>query len=366
MLYEEGKARIHLPKKKGQFFNPKGKLSRDIAVLLTVVESENIGRKLNVLECMAGIGVRTLRYALEGEVSYVWANEGSKDSLELLLKNIQLNSVSERVKPSNEEAKHLMAKFSLMDERFDLVDVDSFGSPSEFTAHAIQSVKLGGIIYITSTDGFTLCGLRKSASMRNYGVYTISSKFCHELGARVVISHFMKVAGNFNFHIEPIISLFDGYSWRIAMRLMKGVEGYFDDFGYVLYNHSTGEYRILKENNLENLNGKWKISGPVWLGRIHDRKFVERMKDKAKTLGYSQAYRILRRISEEIDVPLYYDYTEICDRMEVSTPPRKLILRNLRSMGYLASETHFSHVGIKTDAPLSALKEAIMRSLNML
>ena len=359
--YSEGKARYILPKKKGQFFNPKGLLSREIGILITRAESHLRGKPISLLETMAGIGIRTVRYALEGEVSIQWANEGNHESMDLLLENLRLNGLYGRIYTSVEEAKHLLAKFSLVDERFDMIDLDAFGSPSEFSHHAISALRLGGILYITSTDGFTLCGLKQGAALRNYGVHTLSAGFCHELGGRVVMTQFMKVAGNFGFHMEPLVFVYDGYSWRIAMRLVKGVEGQFSEFGYVLYNPSTGEYRVLRDNTIHSISGKWKISGPMYLGPIHNSKFVEIMYSFSKE--YPLAEKVLKKILGEIDYPLFYDYTEICDIIGVSTPSRRRIIRELRERGYRASETHISSVGVKTDAPFSVFQE-VLKALN--
>ncbi len=356
--YSEGKARYVLPRKKGQFFNPRGLLSREIGILITLAESHLRGKPISLLETMSGIGIRTVRYALEGRVSVQWANEGSHESMELLLENLRINGVEGKVHTSVEEAKHLLAKFSLMDERFDMIDLDAFGSPSEFSHHAISALRLDGILYLTSTDGFTLCGLKQGAALRNYGVHTLSARFCHELGGRVVMSQFMKVAGNFGFHMEPLIFVYDGYSWRIAMRLVKGVEGQFSDFGYVLYNPSTAEYRLIKDNVIPPADDRWRISGPVYLGPIHDRMFVETMHRFSGE--YPLARKTLEKILGEIDYPLYYDYTQICDIIGVSTPSRKKIIRELRKRGYRASETHISSVGIKTDAPLPVLREVLI------
>lgn len=361
MEYREGKGKYLLPKKKGQFFNPKGALSREIGILITKAEAHLRGEPISLLETMSGIGIRTVRYALEGSISLQWANEGSHESMELLKENLKLNGIYDKVFTSVEEAKHLLSKFSLIDERFDMIDLDAFGSPSEFSHYAISALKLGGILYITSTDGFTLCGLKQGAALRNYGVHTLSAKFCHELGGRVVMSQFMKVAGNFGFHMEPLVFVYDGYSWRIAMRLVKGVEGRFNDFGYVLYNPSTGEYRLNYDNQIPDLNGKWRISGPVYLGPIHNRDFVRIMYNYSK--DYPLAEKVLKKILEEIDYPLYYDYTQICDIIGVSTPSRKKIVKELRKRGYQASETHISPVGIKTSAPIDILKE-VLKDLN--
>lgn len=43
-------------------------------------------------------------------------------------------------------------------ERFDVVDLDPYGSPTTFLDAAVQSVKDGGLLLVTCTDMAVLCG----------------------------------------------------------------------------------------------------------------------------------------------------------------------------------------------------------------
>ncbi len=47
---------------------------------------------------------------------------------------------------------------SLAEDFWDLVDVDSFGSKGELISCALGAVKLGGLVYLTSTDGLSAGG----------------------------------------------------------------------------------------------------------------------------------------------------------------------------------------------------------------
>ena len=44
------------------------------------------------------------------------------------------------------------------DDRFDIVDLDPYGSPHLFLDAAVQSVKDGGLLLVTCTDMAVLCG----------------------------------------------------------------------------------------------------------------------------------------------------------------------------------------------------------------
>lgn len=48
----------------------------------------------------------------------------------------------------------LLCSTYLAEDYFDLVDVDSFGSDTSHLPAALDAVKYGGMIYLTSTDGF--------------------------------------------------------------------------------------------------------------------------------------------------------------------------------------------------------------------
>jgi hypothetical protein len=52
----------------------------------------------------------------------------------------------------------LLASVYLQEDYFDLVDVDSFGSDTSYLAGAIDALKYGGMLYLTSTDGMSAGG----------------------------------------------------------------------------------------------------------------------------------------------------------------------------------------------------------------
>ncbi|MCS7245614.1 MAG: hypothetical protein RMJ38_05755 [candidate division WOR-3 bacterium] len=345
-IIKEGICIFHKPQKKGLFYNPRGIISRELGIAILRTESKEKGN-ISLAECMAGVGFRTIRYYKEAGVRNIAANEGNIEAIEFLKENLKLNEIPENeIKITNMDAKKFLLESAINGNRFDVIDLDSFGSPSEYIFSAVLALKIDGLVYFTSTDGFTLCGLKKEASIRNYGVHTINSKFCHELGARVVISQFMKCAGNLSMHFEPVITLYDGYAWRIALRLKKGVENAnFDKFGYVVYNSKTKEYKLYNENYIDTSG---LICGPVYLGNIHDKEYVKKLLEVSKDL--TNVRKVLEKIINEEDIPLYYNYQEICDIISISPPPRKKIINKLRKLGYIASESHFSPYSIKTNA----------------
>ncbi|MCS7131649.1 MAG: helix-turn-helix domain-containing protein, partial [Hadesarchaea archaeon] len=72
------------------------------------------------------------------------------------------------------------------------------------------------------------------------------------------------------------------------------------------------------------------------------------------------ALQLLNRLAEEGDgPPTFYDVHELAKRAGISPPKLSRLLEGLRSKGYFASRTHFSPLGLRTDAPL----DEVLRSL---
>jgi hypothetical protein len=53
----------------------------------------------------------------------------------------------------------------LAEDFYDLVDVDSFGSETLHLPAAIDSVKFGGLLFLTSTDGISSAGVRAGVGL---------------------------------------------------------------------------------------------------------------------------------------------------------------------------------------------------------
>ncbi len=47
-----------------------------------------------------------------------------------------------------------------IEDRFDVVDLDPYGSPATFLDGAVQSICDGGLLLVTCTDMAVLCGMQ--------------------------------------------------------------------------------------------------------------------------------------------------------------------------------------------------------------
>jgi tRNA (guanine26-N2/guanine27-N2)-dimethyltransferase len=159
--------------------------------------------------------------------------------------------------------------------------------------------------------------------------------------------------------IEPVFSLFFGESYRVMVRLVSPSALSSANYGFLGYCHSCGDYQIVSWQGLGRVccaqDGKpLTISGPMWLGKLHDREQLAKMALLAEEWGWSKRVELLREMEAEADFPPYfYTLREIGKRGRMNTPKRDNLLQALQEQGYHASSTHINPQAIKTDANLA-------------
>lgn len=153
----------------GSFFRRESAVGRDLGVLSAALHQRALGGEMRIFDAMCGCGVRSLRYLRQAGASFVWANDANEESRGVIVSNLSRAGGAappggERGKRrwvvSHSDANRVLAENYLQRVLFDMVDVDSFGSDSSFLRSAILAVKVGGLLYVTSTDGYTSGGHR--------------------------------------------------------------------------------------------------------------------------------------------------------------------------------------------------------------
>lgn len=88
--------------------------------------------------------------------------------------------------------------------RFDVIDLDPYGSCSIFLDGAVQSLCDGGLLCVTSTDLTVLCGNHPEVVFTKYGANCPKTPFCHELAVRIVLYTIMMNAAKYGRSIEVL------------------------------------------------------------------------------------------------------------------------------------------------------------------
>lgn len=83
---------------------------------------------------------------------------------------------------------------------------------------------------------------------------------------------------------------------------------------------------------------------------------------KNKTLNKSEdVLKLLKTCIGEVGTPPgFYDVHEVCSKLGVSAPPLMDVMECLEVAGFRVSRTHIRPTGIKTDAGIREIEEAIM------
>ncbi|MEM8778689.1 MAG: tRNA (guanine-N1)-methyltransferase [Cyanobacteria bacterium P01_G01_bin.49] len=355
-LITEGKAKFIVG---NTFYRSQSKVTRDLGILAAAIYRKNQG-KLRVLDAMTGCGVRSLRYCLESGADYIWLNDSNQDNKPILDQNLSDFLSKQKAKITYQNASQVFAQCHLNQDYYDLVDVDAFGSPNPYLSTLLWAVKIGGLIYLTCTDGRTATGHLPQKSLQVYGSYGRSHPAAHEQALRLLIGSVLQQAATMGLGIEPIFSFFTGQTYRVMMRLMPRINLSLENYGFLGYCHHCGEYETISYAKLgkvncyhreENTIYNYTISGAMWLGNLHNKIYLEEMKTLAQTLSWQKIIELLSTMMGELDLPPYfYKLGEIGRRGKLDIPKRSQLVKRLQEQGYQAASTHINPQAIKTNA----------------
>jgi tRNA (guanine26-N2/guanine27-N2)-dimethyltransferase len=375
-IYSEGKASLDLPAQEqggsSVFYNPKMSLNRDLAILFASSHFPAY-RKLRICDPMTGSGVRAVRYVLETPNALsVLAADTEPRTVENAQANVQINGAVSKITVVESDANVLLANH--VNERFDLVDLDPFGSPAPFFENALRATLDGGVIAATATDMGPLTGARASACIRKYGIRPVRSEFEKEMAVRILAACICMTAGRLKLGVQIVFSHASDHYARICARVGKGT-GMANlstrSLGFVEY--CPGCLRRSIRDKLESIrtwcedcSGKTRIGGPVWLGTIWEESTVKHMIERTPLLQssrMSEVQTILACISEEQNAPAFhYTTSAFSRRLSLKPPAVSRVLSALHGAGFTATRTHFNPTGFRTNAPCKEIA-SIFRAL---
>ncbi|XP_071359933.1 tRNA (guanine(26)-N(2))-dimethyltransferase [Trachinotus anak] len=359
------------------------------AVTATVGEKCELG--LRVLEGLAASGLRSVRFALEVPgLQSVTANDFSAKAAALIARNAQYNGVSHLLQASCRDASMLMYEMRGKKERYDVIDLDPYGSPASFLDAAVQAVSEGGLLCITCTDMAVMAGNSGETCYSKYGSVSTKAKYCHEMALRIILHSLDQRAGVYQRYIQPLLSVSVDFYIRVFVRVFTGqatVKNSASKQALVYNCVGCGSFHLQRMGR-RTINGKHmkysaatgppvrpecdhcgqrhQLGGPIWAEPIHDLPFVQKVLSavSGNPSRFGTAKRIegmLSMVTEELeDVPLYYTVDSLSSTIHCNTPPLLQFRSALLHAGHRVSLSHACKNAIKTDAPPAALWD-IMR-----
>lgn len=348
---------------------------------------------IRILEGLSASGLRSIRYAKEiPGVQEVVANDFSARAVENIKRNIKHNGVEDRVTPSHADAMLLMYQNRQYKMRFDVIDLDPYGTAAPFLDGAVQAVKDGGLLCITCTDMAILCGNHAEACFGKYGGMSLATKYCHEMALRIVLQTIETAANRYGRYMVPILSLSVDFYVRMFVRVYTSPATVkFSASKKALVYHCIGcsSFHLQRMGKVtqrekkppqftpaigppvgtrcDNCGGKFKLGGPIWADPIHNQEFVDQLlthiQDNQDSFNTSDRMEgTLSVISEELkDCPLYYTTSSLSNIIHTTSMAQLKFRSALLHAGYKVSITHTSAEAVKTDAPPSVVWD-IMRA----
>ncbi len=346
-----------VPPKKPAFFNPKAKLNRDFSIIAYAAFLNRFDGPKIFLEGLSGIGARGLRVANELEIDKIVINDLNPSALKIAEYSANLNGIK-NIEFSEKEACRFFSDHSKKGERGSIVDIDPFGSPAAFFDCGIRATMHGGLLSIAATDLQVLNGLFQGACKRKYGGVPVRTKYGNEIAIRLVLGSLRAVAARLGVEIIPMFVESEMHYYRIYVKVRNRPDQQ-ENLGYILHCKNCGYRKITLEQEQECELCKLKISiaGPLWIGKIFDKEFVQNMLlENFKLETDKGCEKILSKCLEEAEMAgTYYTVDEIASIMKASPPKLEKAITSLRENNFLASVTVFNPTGFRTNANINEI-----------
>lgn len=350
--------------------------------------------KITILEGLSATGLRSARYAKEiPRARKIVCNDVDADAVKSIAQNMAFNEISpELVVPSQADANLVM--YQNLDT-FDVIDLDPYGTASPFMDAAVRSVKDGGLLCVTCTDMAVLCGKNSETCWAKYQAMSVrNTKYCHEMGLRIMLGALQNSAVRYKRYIEPLMSCSIDFYGRVFVRVRESpfqCKLAASKMGLLYQSTGCPSFHLQamgravhrtdppKKNDFKFTPGVSSapqrcpetgkihhVAGPLYIGPIHSSEFATAVADHMKAnqdkyASLSKMHGLVRTIADELsDVPLFYDCSGLAAALHCTTPPAAKLRSAILNAGYRVSQTHCNPQGIKTDCPNHVLWD-IMR-----
>ena len=341
------------------FFNPEMELNRDVTVAVLRAYKEREPGAASYLDATAASGIRGVRAAAEGW--RVTCCDVDPDATALCRTNLHANDLTGRTRTRD-------ANVELHSNRYDVVDLDPFGSPAPFADAALRGTK--GLLCVTATDTAPLCGAHFEAGVRRYSAVPRNTEYHPEMGVRVLLSFLARTGARRDVGVTPLLTHATRHYVRTYLALEHGATPANDSVEALGFLHHCPECLHRRpESGLiahppagcPNCGGENVLTaGPVWLAAIRDPAFAVATRQMVdREMGTAdRARRLLGTLMDELQTPTHYDQHVLCKKWSRPASAMEDFLGALRSAGHEASRAHYSGTAFKTTATVEQIRTA--------
>ncbi|MCW4030418.1 MAG: tRNA (guanine(10)-N(2))-dimethyltransferase [Candidatus Bathyarchaeota archaeon] len=361
----------YAPSKAPVFYNPVMEFNRDLTVLAFKTYQKMVNREISICEPLTSQGIRAIRYATEiPQVTHVVASDINTHAYNLATHNIQLNNLTEKISLQNKDANYIMSCHASPKNRFDIVDIDPFGTPVPYLDSAFRALKNIGLLAATATDLAPLCGVHAKACLRKYGGKPIRTEYCHEVAVRLLAGYMVVTAAKQDIGTRILFSHSSDHYIRVYTQIAYGcqkADESLKNVGYLMHcfgcMHREFTHKIFGCPTCPECGTRMDYAGPLWTGSIADAAFVEGMQTENEAAGFKNQAKIAKILAlikaEASAAPTYYVIDKLSGKLDLPAPSNKTFLEALQKAGFQAVPTHFNPRGIKTDAPAKMMHKLL-------
>ena len=286
-----------------------------------------------------------------------------------MFKLISIRTQLKKTILKNELAEVFLAKAYLNKCFFDLIDLDCFGSPNSLLQPVLKVLAFDGILILSSTDARSTTGHDRKGAIRSLCAAVRTHSASWEIGLRLQLAAVARQAWLLGRGIEPIACFSDGRTFRIFIRLKKGlVDQEEKKIGFIVRCEVCGAQTsqpLIQLKNWEKCScdygfGNFSINGPLWLGRLQSSEDLVRIRKLSQELSLpiiSKSEILINRLIADIGLPLFsWSANELAKRIRLASPPSlELIINYLTAEGYTALRNGLVPGHFRTNAPIKDL-----------
>ncbi|KAJ5184556.1 tRNA (guanine(26)-N(2))-dimethyltransferase [Penicillium cf. griseofulvum] len=382
---------------------------------------EQPAASFTVLDALSATGLRALRYASELPfVTKVVANDLSASAIKSMKKNIEYNDLK-TIQPNLADARVYMYGLDNA-SKFDVIDLDPYGTAAPFMDAAVQAAKDGGLLCVTCTDAGVWASTGYSEKAFSlYGGIPMKGLHSHEGGLRLILNSLAMSAAKYGMAIEPLLSLSIDFYARVFIRVYRSpaqvkftagntmlvyncdvgcgawttqplgsTRSKLDRKGNPVYHHGLAKGPTAGPH-CEHCGTKTHLAGPMWGGPLHNPQFIQKILDMlpgADPETYQTCARIegmlTTALEEDLDLspsksedpaypaiiprmdvaaqekyPFYFSISALAKVLHTTTPPIDEFRGALSHLGYRSTRSHTKPNSIRTDAPWEVIWEVM-------
>jgi len=363
----------YAPSKAPVFYNPVMEFNRDLTVLAFKTYQHLVDREISICEPLTSQGIRGIRFASEvNQVRTVLLSDINKHAYDLAAYNIKLNNLEDRIKIEFKDANCVLSCNASPKKRFDIIDIDPFGTPNPYLDSSFRALKNKGLLSATATDLAPLCGVHSKACLRKYGGKPLRTEYCHELAVRLLAGCMAAIAAQHDIGMRVVFSHSSDHYIRVYAQIGYGCQKADESLkntGYIMHCFSC-MHREIAQHPFSNFvcpecGGKMDHAGPLWTGSLNDSDFISQMMIENRNTAFRNSVKItklLNLIDNEVSAPVtYFVIDKLSQKLNLPAPSNQAFLAALKKAGFMAVPTHFNPRGIKTDAPALEMQKQLKK-----